>query len=104
MALLHWYIIPIGIELGFNPAVLENFSRFVKAVEMAMIISPRSETELAKLHGLFKTFLEGFERIYVANDPEKVSRCRLCIFQLIHVPIHIEWNGSIRLGSQATVE
>ncbi|KAF8232911.1 hypothetical protein L208DRAFT_1135375, partial [Tricholoma matsutake] len=28
----------------------------------------------------------------------------LCIFQLIHVPQHIAWNGSIRLGSQATCE
>jgi hypothetical protein len=26
MALLHWYIIPIGVELGFHPAVNENFS------------------------------------------------------------------------------
>jgi hypothetical protein len=28
----------------------------------------------------------------------------LCIWQLIHVPTHIYWNGSIRFGSQATVE
>ncbi|TEB22828.1 hypothetical protein FA13DRAFT_1578618, partial [Coprinellus micaceus] len=28
----------------------------------------------------------------------------LCVFQLIHVPIHIMWYGSIRLSSQATVE
>ncbi|KDQ52873.1 hypothetical protein JAAARDRAFT_106522, partial [Jaapia argillacea MUCL 33604] len=28
----------------------------------------------------------------------------LCVFQLIHVSQHIFWNGSIRLGSQATVE
>jgi hypothetical protein len=36
MALLHWYIIPIGIELGFNPAVLQKISDFVEAVETAM--------------------------------------------------------------------
>jgi hypothetical protein len=29
---------------------------------------------------------------------------RLCVFQLIHIPRHIEWNGSVRNGSQATVE
>jgi hypothetical protein len=104
MALLHWYIIPLGIELGFPLAVLENFSHFVEAVEVAMTISPRSSKELANLYILIQTFLEGFERLYVGNDPEKLSRCRLCIFQLIHVPIHIEWNGSIRIGSQATVE
>jgi hypothetical protein len=104
MALLHWYIIPIGIELGFNPMVLNNFSYFVEAVEMAMTIAPRSEEELGSLHSLLKKFLTDFERIYVGDDPEKVSRCRLCIFQLIHVPIHIKWNGSIRIGSQATVE
>lgn len=45
-----------------------------------------------------------FEKIYVNGDPEKVSRCRLCVFQLIHIPAHIKWNGSVRAGSQATVE
>ena len=104
MALLHWYIIPIGIELEFPPALLQNFSDFVEVVEMAMTISPRSEQDLIALHQLIQRFLKGFERIYVGNDPTKVSRCRLCIFQLIHVPQHIEWNGSIRIGSQATVE
>jgi hypothetical protein len=104
MALLHWYIIPIGIELEFPPVLLQNFSDFVEVVEMAMTISPRSEQDLINLHRLIKRFLENFERIYVGNDPTKVSRCRLCIFQLIHVPQHIEWNGSIRIGSQATVE
>ena len=104
MALLHWYIIPLGIELGFPTTVLANFAYFVEAIEMAMTISPRSEKELANLYSLIQTFLEGFERLYVGNDPEKISRCRLCIFQLIHVPMHIEWNGSIRVSSQATVE
>lgn len=50
------------------------------------------------------SFLLDFEEIYVGGDPEHISRCRLCMFQLIHLPSHIEWNGSIRLGSQATVE
>jgi len=95
MALLHWYIIPIGIELGFNSLLLANFSDFVEAIEMAMTISPRSTQELVNLHQVLQRFLQGFERIYVAGDPEKVSRCRLCIFQLIHVPQHIKWNGSI---------
>ena len=104
MALLHWYIIPIGIELEFNPVVLENFSHFVEAVERAMTVKPRSEDELRSLHQLLCTFLEGFQRIYIGDDPEKISRFQLCIFQLIHVPIHIQWNGSIRVGSQATVE
>jgi len=104
MALLHWYILPIGIELGLNYEVLENYSHFVEAVEFAMTISPRSEEDLANLHNMIKKFLQGFERLYIGKDPQKVSRFRLCIFQLIHIPIHIEWNGSIRLGSQATVE
>jgi hypothetical protein len=60
--------------------------------------------DLASLYNLVRSFLEGFERLYVQNDPAKVSRCRLCIWQLIHVPIHITWNGSIRFGSQATCE
>lgn len=36
MALLHWYILPIGMELGFDPGVLQNFSHFVSAIEFAM--------------------------------------------------------------------
>lgn len=104
MALLHWYILPIGMEIGVDPAVLENLSYFVEAVEFAMTIKPRTDTELHDLHNLIKKFLQGFEKLYVGKDPQKISRVRLCIFQLIHVPTHIEWNGSIRLGSQATVE
>lgn len=40
----------------------------------------------------------------MGENPEKISRCRLCIFQLIHVPIHIKWHGSIRNCSQACCE
>jgi hypothetical protein len=104
MALLHWYIIPIAWELGFDRDVLENFAQFVNIIEVAMSHSPKSDSDLASLYKLVKSFLQGFERLYVQNDPAKVSRCRLCIWQLIHVPTHIAWNGSIRFGSQATVE
>ena len=104
MALLHWYIVPIGIEIGFNPTVLQNFSHFVEIVEFAMTIQPRSSMDLHNLHNLIKKFLLGYEKLYVGQDPDKISRFRLCLFQLIHIPRHIEWNGSIRLGSQATVE
>ena len=75
MALLHWYIIPIGIELEFNPTVLENFSFFAEAVEIAMTIQPMGEKDLLELMGLIKAFLTGFEQLYVGDDPEKVSHC-----------------------------
>lgn len=104
MALLHWYILPIGSAVGFNPAVLENFSHFSEAVEFTMTIKPRSDGDLLELHNMIKRFLEGFERLYVGKDPQKISRFRLCMFQLIHVPAHLAWYGSIRVGSQATVE
>lgn len=104
MALVHWYIIPIGLELEFNIEVLTNFADFVTAVENAMTIKPRTENEIADLFGLIVKFLETYEKLYVGSDPEKISRCRLCIFQLIHVPQHMLWNGSVRVGSQATVE
>ena len=84
--------------------MLENFAQFVNIVEMAMSHSPKSDNDLVSLYNLVKSFLQEFERLYVQNDPEKVSRCRLCLWQLIHVPTHIAWNGSIRFGSQATVE
>jgi hypothetical protein len=104
MALLHWYIIPIAWELKLDQQVLKNFAEFAEIVETAMTISPKSDEDLANLHVLAQSFLHEFERLYVGDDPMKVSRCRLCIFQLIHVPHHIFWHGSIRFGSQATVE
>ena len=103
MALLHWYIIPIGIELGFNSLVLQKYLHSAEAVEFTMTISEHTEKNLEGLRNLIMKFLIGFEKLYVNHDPEKISHMRLCIFQLIHVPIHIKWNGSIRLGSQATV-
>ncbi|KJA26463.1 hypothetical protein HYPSUDRAFT_132751 [Hypholoma sublateritium FD-334 SS-4] len=104
MALLHWFILPIATELSMNPLVIKNFSRFVEAIEFAMTIKSRNEDEIQYLHQLIVRFLEDYESIYIGQDPEKINRARLCIFQLIHVPLHIQWNGSIRLGSQATVE
>ncbi|KAF8261508.1 hypothetical protein EI94DRAFT_1472119, partial [Lactarius quietus] len=104
MALLHWYIIPIAWELDFDREVLENFVQFADIIEVAMSHTPKSDQDLYALHNLIKSFLEGFERLYVNNDHEKVSRCRLCIWQLIHIPLHISRNGSIRFGSQAIIE
>jgi hypothetical protein len=104
MALLHWYTLPIGMELGFDPYVLDNYANLVKAIEFAMSIKPRSDAEIAELHLIIQKFLIGFEELYIGKNPENISRLRLCIFQLIHVPIHIKWNGSIRVSSQATVE
>ena len=104
MGLLHWFIISIAWELDFDTEVLENFVQFVNIIEVAMSHSPKSDEDIAALYNLVWSFLEEFERLYVHDDPEKVSRCRLCIWQLIHVPMHIAWNGSIRFGSQATVE
>jgi hypothetical protein len=104
MALLYWYIVPIGIELEMESSVLRNFSRLVKVVELAMTIKPISEDEIEGLQVEINQFLIEYEQLYVGDDPEKIFQCRLCIFQLAHVPMHIRWYGSIRLGSQATVE
>jgi hypothetical protein len=104
MALLHWYLLPILLELEVNSALLENFSIFVYIVEQAMTIQSWSDDELTKLRTDVNTFLEQFEQLYVGGNLEKIYRCRLCIFQLIHIPIHIKWFGSIRVGSQAPVE
>ncbi|KIL54155.1 hypothetical protein M378DRAFT_93047 [Amanita muscaria Koide BX008] len=104
MALLYWYIVPIGIELGFDGSVLKNFSHLVEIVEFAMTIKERSEEDIEVLQRKINQFLIDFEQLYVGNDPENIGRCRLCVFQLVHIPMHIRWYGSIRLGSQATVE
>lgn len=104
MGLLHWYLIPLGLELDFDLEVLTNFADFVEAIEIAMTPQPRTLDEIGDLHTLIAGFLNKFEEIYIGNNEEKIFRCRLCIFQLIHVPRHIYWNGSVRVGSQATVE
>ncbi|KIL54871.1 hypothetical protein M378DRAFT_91772 [Amanita muscaria Koide BX008] len=104
MALLYWYILPIGIELEMESSVLRNFSKLIEIVEFVMTIKSRSEAEIQGLKERVNHFLIEYEQLYVGNDPEKIWRCRLCIFQLVHVPMHIRWYGSIRLGSQATVE
>ncbi|KAH6905641.1 hypothetical protein BKA70DRAFT_1107383 [Coprinopsis sp. MPI-PUGE-AT-0042] len=104
MALLHWYILPIGLELEFSLSILRNFSYFAEAVDIAMKIGAHSKASLTSLQQTINTFLEDYEFLYVGNTPEKVTRSRLCIFQLVHVPHHILWYGSIRNSSQATVE
>jgi hypothetical protein len=104
MALLHWYILPISWELGFNPEVVKNFALFSNIVEYAMTTVPQSEKDLSDLYHKIVDFLKGFESLYVGDDPTKITRCRLCTFQLIHIPFHISYNGSIRFGSQATCE
>ncbi|KAF8878329.1 hypothetical protein BD779DRAFT_1447804 [Infundibulicybe gibba] len=104
MGLLHWYLIPFGIELGFESRVLDNTAQFVGIIEFAMTIKPRSKADLDQLSKKVVEFLTGYEKLYIENDSQKFSRARLCIFQLIHVPHHMRWNGSIRLGSQATME
>ena len=98
MALLHWYIIPIAWELHFDREVLKNFVQFVNIIEVAMSHTPKSDEDIAALYNLVKSFLEEFKRLYVHNDPVKVSRCRLCIWQLIHVPMHIHGMGQSDLG------
>ena len=104
MALLHWYIVPIAWEIGFNKEVVKNFARFFNVVEYAMTPVPRTQKDLIKLYDEIVHFLREFESLYAGNDVSKIYRCRLCIFQLIHVPHHISYNGSIRFGSQATCE
>jgi len=69
-----------------------------------MTIKARSENEILYLQESIITFLKEFEQLYVGKNPENIFKARLCVFQLIHVPWHIVWNGSIRIGSQATVE
>ena len=76
---LHWYIIPIAWELNFDEDVLENFAQFVNIVETAMSHTPKSNEDLAALYNDIWSFLEGFGKLYVQGDPEKVSRFRLCI-------------------------
>jgi hypothetical protein len=80
MALLHWYIVPIAWELGFDSKVVKNFAIFSNVVEYAMTAIPRTQADLTKLYDMIVFFLRGFEDLYVGDDPSKITRCRLCIF------------------------
>jgi len=72
MALCHWYIIPISTEIGMDSAILQNFFRFVGAVEFAMTVQPQTDTELQDLHNIIATFLTDYEQLYIGNDLEKI--------------------------------
>ncbi|KAF8986781.1 hypothetical protein BDQ17DRAFT_1186094, partial [Cyathus striatus] len=73
MALLHWYTIPIAIELNFNPSVLENFAKFAYIVEYTMSIQPRTDADLNWLHEIIEEFLIDFQRLYIGDDPTKIN-------------------------------
>ncbi|KAI0037476.1 hypothetical protein FA95DRAFT_1506941, partial [Auriscalpium vulgare] len=73
MALLHWYIIPLGLELGFNAIVLANFAKFVEIADIAMTIQAHTSDDLKQFQIKIKDFLEEYERIYVGKDPEKAT-------------------------------
>ena len=62
MALLYWYIIPIGIELGFDGSVLKNFSKLVVIIEEAMTIKKHSDKDLEALQVKINNFLVEYER------------------------------------------
>ena len=104
MALLHWYIVPIAWEIGFNQEVVKNFALFSNIIEYTMTIVPQMEQDLAMLYQKIALFLKESESLYVGNDPSKIVCCRLRVFLLIHIPYHISYTGSIRFGSQATCE
>ena len=104
IAILHWYIVPIASELGFNPDMVENFALFSNIIEYTMTTTTRTTSDLQMLYHKIVLFLRGFERLYVGSDPSKITYSRLCIFQLIFIPFHISYNGSIRFGSQALCE
>lgn len=104
MAVGYWFVVPMGIELGFNPAILFNFAQLMEIIEFAMTIKERTRDQTFILQTKVNKFLASFEKLYVGANPEHVSRFKYCVFQLVHVPSHIRWNGSVRLGSQASCE
>lgn len=104
MGIAYWYIVPMFLELGVNLELTENYAKFLWIIEYALAIQGRSESDLKILENTLIDFLQEYEKLYIGADPKKVSRARLCIFQLIHIPTHIKWNGSLRTSSQATVE
>jgi hypothetical protein len=83
MAVLHWYFVPMAIELRLPTQMTQNFSKLVRIVEFAMTPIPRSDTDLAGLEVLIKDFLEEFEKVYDQDSPitppsmERFCPCRM---------------------------
>ena len=55
-----------------------------------MTILPQIDIDLKTLHKKFGQFLVEYERLYIGEDPKKILCACLCIFQLIHVHLHIK--------------
>jgi hypothetical protein len=104
MGLTLWYMVPIYLEMEFNYSDIEHYSEFIEIVTFAMFLNPHIKRDLGPLQRKIINFLLRFEHLYIGDDLEKINQAHLCIFQLIHIPIHIKWNGSVWVGSQATVE
>lgn len=74
MALLHWYLIPMLYELGFNDFARNNFIQFVWIIEYTMTIEGRTKDELEKLYMKIAFFLKEFEELYVVESANMLRR------------------------------
>ena len=77
MALLHWYIFSIAWKLEFKLEVVKIFATFSNIVEYAITAIPRTKKDLYKLLKKIAGFLKEFESLYVADEPSKITQCRL---------------------------
>ena len=99
MALMYWYILPIGMEMEFDYEMLHNFSCLLEIVEFAMTVKARTDCEISEYQGKINTFLHQYElQMFLRMFGGVICVC-FNLFTYLCIS-----DGSIRLGSQATVE
>ncbi|KAJ8486995.1 hypothetical protein ONZ45_g14488 [Pleurotus djamor] len=103
MNVVHLYTVPILRAINADSRIIHNYALFVEIAEEVTHLRGHTESELQALEDKIIKFIKSYELLYV-NDAADITRCRLCITYLIHIPRQIRWNGSFRIGSQATCE
>lgn len=103
-AFLHWFSIPMLVSMGAPQEVTKHWSLLVHAVSLILDRNGISEENLNLVQQMLHTFVVDFEKMYVQGELSLVHRCKLYIFQLLHVTTQIRLNGTFRLGSQFSME
>jgi hypothetical protein len=103
-AFLHWFSLPMLFRMNAPTEVIAHWGLFVESIDAIMNHEGVLEEALPTLQRKLDKFVRDFEKIYVRGNIKLVSRCRLYLFQLCHIPEMIRNNGTFRLGSQFGME
>jgi hypothetical protein len=103
-AFLQWFSLPFLMTLQAPQEVIAHWGLLVLSTQLVLDHNGISEKNLKSVEKLLNRFVVDFERIYVRNKLELSGRCKLYLFQLLHITEIIRANGSLRVGSQFSME